>query len=472
MSSPRIDRFRHALPLRLAAWYGLLFVASAVGLVGITYVLLSNALTAQDRAVVATMLERYAEAYGSGGLPALQRMVTADRLEGLHERLFIRVVGRRAQAVYVNAPVGWDQFDLFALDAPREGPGGWLQIEGRRDGSVLDVATARLADGSLVQVGRSSQVRDELLRQFRSRVLVVLAFILTIAVAGGTILTSVGLAPVRAMAAAVRSIVTTGRLDARVPGRGTGDALDELGSLVNGMLDRIQKLIEGMRGALDNVAHDLRTPLTRLRNVAESALAAPDPAAARLGLERVLEEAERLNSMLTTLMDISEAETGAMRLSWERVRLAAVVQEAMDLYADLAEEKGIALGARVNDAIEVVADRTRLRQALANLLDNATKYTGSGGRVDVTAEVDAGEVIVAVRDTGIGIDADALPHVFERLYRADASRTERGLGLGLSLVKAIAESHRGRVTVESAPGRGSVFSIVLPAPAPDRASAG
>lgn len=464
MSSSWTERLRYALALRLALWYGVLFVLSASALVFLTYILLARSLQVQDRQVIESMLGRYAAAYDSGGLGPLDRTIAADRVAGRHERLLVRVVGHRgAEAIYVNIPAGWNEFDLSQLNLQREARTWWLALPGRRDNTVLEVATVRLLDGTIVQVGRSSDVRDGLLAQFRARVLLVLGLILTIGVLGGAFLTYVGLAPVRAMAAAMRSILQTGRLEARVETRETGDSLDDVGVLVNDMLDRIQGLVTGMRGALDNVAHDLRTPLARIRSVAESALSSDDPAAAREALGRVLEETERLNTMLTTLMDISEAETGAMKLQPERLSLAAAVDDAIDLYCDLAEEKTVALQSTADPRLTLVADPLRLRQVIANLLDNAIKYTPPGGRVDVEALDTGTEVTLRVRDTGRGIDADDVPRIWDRLYRADASRSERGLGLGLSLVKAIVESHGGRVAVESTPGRGSVFSITLPA---------
>jgi signal transduction histidine kinase len=235
-----------------------------------------------------------------------------------------------------------------------------------------------------------------------------------------------------------------------------------MSTLVNTMHDRIDSLVGAMRGALDNVAHDLRTPLARLRSAAETALRSDDPAAAREALVRCLDEADRVATTLTTLMDISEAETGTMRLQRQPVVVAALVQEAVDLYADVAEDKQIVLEQEIPADLEIEGDAARLRQVLANLIDNALKYTGPGGRVRVTATGETARVTVRVEDTGIGIEPDDIPRVWDRLYRGDRSRSERGLGLGLSLVKAIVEAHGGRVAVESVPGHGSRFSFVLP----------
>jgi signal transduction histidine kinase len=166
--------------------------------------------------------------------------------------------------------------------------------------------------------------------------------------------------------------------------------------------------------------------------------------------------------MLNTLMDISEAESGAMHLRREPVRLAAVVAHAVDLYREVADAKGVVLTALTPDDVVVTADGTRLEQVSANLIDNAVKYTPAGGRVDVEVLKDGGRALLRVRDTGTGIPANELPRIWDRLFRGDTSRAERGLGLGLSLVKAVVEAHGGTVEVESEPGRGSVFTVSLP----------
>jgi signal transduction histidine kinase len=166
--------------------------------------------------------------------------------------------------------------------------------------------------------------------------------------------------------------------------------------------------------------------------------------------------------MLNTLMDISEAESGAMHLNRDAVQLGDVVARAVSLYRDVADAKGIALSALAPAGVVVVADRTRLEQVAANLIDNAVKYTPAGGRVDVEVLADDQHARLMVRDTGLGIRPDELPHIWNRLFRGDTSRTERGLGLGLSLVKAVVEAHGGTVEVESEPGKGSVFTVSLP----------
>ena len=449
--------------LRLAFWYAAVFVASSLAIVLLTYTLLASSLAERDRQIVSSTLREYSARYADGGLPALARAVDLEQRSGRHERLFVRVVRSGSETLFVSMPPELSDFDVSGLGGRS---GLWEQAQSGSRAARLEVASARLPGGTLLQVGKSTENREELLARFRTIVTLVSVAIVLIGLAGGILVTRRTLEPIHRLIAAVSAITRTGSTDTRVPVGTDRDAINELSGLFNQMLDRISTLIEGMGSALDNVAHDLRTPMARLRGVAERALAS-DPAGGNLQAQRealstCLEESERILAMLDTLMDISEAETGTMRLALAPVDLDALVREVVSVYEDVAEDKQIDLRTALDEGLSVTGDRDRLRQVLANLVDNAIKYTPSGGRVTVSAAADGDSIRIEVADTGIGIAAHDLPRIWERLYRGDHSRAERGLGLGLSLVRAIVRAHGGTVDVSTELGRGSIFTIRLP----------
>lgn len=465
MFSRWTDRLRHALSFRLALWYAVVFVASSTALIAITYLLLAASLRRYDREMIQSTLVQYATAYARGGAQALDREIRSSQVGAAPGPFFVRTIGAERDVIFLSMPEAWRRFDLSQLATPPlSGEQGWATLDTGDGGDVLEVASLRFPDGTIFQVGRSTQRREEMLREFRRVLLIDFITIILIGLAGGAVLTASALQPVRTLADTVRGIMRTGRTDRRVPAPDTGDALGELSVLVNAMLDRIDAVVAGMRGALDNVAHDLRTPMTRLRGIAEGALASNDPAALRDALAECLEESDRVIEMLNTLMDISEAETGTMRLVREPVNLGELVRQTVDLYEDLAEDKQLSIGAPAAEELVVPVDRNRMRQVLANLVDNAVKYTPAGGRVEIAARRDGTDAVITVSDTGPGIPPDELPRIWERLYRGDKSRSARGLGLGLTLIKAIVEAHGGRVAAESTVGRGTTFTMHLPAP--------
>ena len=176
----------------------------------------------------------------------------------------------------------------------------------------------------------------------------------------------------------------------------------------------------------------------------------------------IAEENERIRTTLTTLMDISEAETGTMHLEMERLDLTEVIQESAEVYEYLAQELDVTIETAAEPGLFAMADRGRVRQVLANLLDNALKYSRPGGRVRVVGRLVNAQVWVTVSDEGVGIPEQDMPRIFERLYRGDKSRTHKGFGLGLSLVRAVLKAHGGEIRVESEVGRGSAFTFSLP----------
>lgn len=424
--------------LRLAVWYASLFIASSFAIVLLTYWLTASSLAQRDHEIIQAKLGEYATVYARGGLRALTATVQAEQRTS-RERVFVRVLDRGAEAVLLSNAEGWDP-------------------------ATLEVGTVTLLDGSIIQVGKSTEARSDILARFRATLGFVTLSIILIALTGGWIATQSAVLPIRRLSSAVRRIIETGRTDERVPAGSDDDAVGELTVLFNQMLDRIEGLVRGMRGALDNVSHDLRTPLTRLRGTAELALgAAPDPERYREALADCVEESDRVLVMLNTLMDISEAESGAMPLKREVVDLREVVARALDLYHDVADAKDVALQTGRQERALALADPVRLEQVAANLIDNAVKYTPAGGRVQVDVDRVGDRAVLRVQDNGIGIPGEELPRIWERLFRGDSSRTARGLGLGLSFVKAIVEAHGGTVDVASTPGSGATFTVSLPA---------
>jgi len=492
MSLKSLERVRQTLGFRLTAWYSGLFIVSVLVLFGTTYVLLAAALQRRDRDEMHAELDEYIGEYQRGGIAAAKNRADFEKTQAGKTVFFVRLADSDNTTLFRNSSQRWKRFNLDRLESKEADesrdtlmvasqPWGrftlkrlrkqdvndaiqWMQLPATDgDEDALEIASVRLAGGVQLQVGKSTEDREELLEEFGSFFAMVLLPVVVLGVAGGAFVARRALRPLQDLVSVVQSITTTGKLSARVPVTGSADELDELSRLFNSMLDRIALLITGMQHSLDNVAHDLRTPMTRLRGMAEMALQSDEEGEVlRDVLGSCVEESERILAMLNTLMDISEAETGTMKLDVGPVNVRDLLARSVALYREVAEEKEVAVSMTAPAALSIRADGNRMQQALANLLDNAIKYTPPGGAVQLTASPHRQHAIITVRDTGLGIAPDELSKVWDRLYRSDKSRSQRGLGLGLSLVKAIIQAHQGTVAVSSTPGQGSLFTLSLP----------
>jgi signal transduction histidine kinase len=459
-----LNPLRKSISFRITVWYSILFASSFVLLFGLIYFRLSSYVNHKDRQILQAKLEEYVTQFEAGGRPALSKEIRTDRRTDKRISFFVRIAAPDNATLFLSVPEQEKALDYRDLEQhPLHVHARWIDLITGSRLSATEVVATHLPDGSLLQVGKSIKNRELLLERFREIFAGILIPVIVLGFAGGAFLSFRALRPIHDLIDMVRFIVCTGKIHNRVPENLSGDELEDLIVLFNGMLERIEALIDGMRASLDNVAHDLRTPITRLRHVVEDALQGDQGAAElREALMDCAEESERITTMISTLMDISEAETGVMALQMEEVDLSALFRDIIQLYDYVAEDKAITVTTQCPPGLKLWVDSSRIRQVLANLLDNALKYNRRGGRVDIDARLVGENVAISMKDTGEGIPVEAMPRIWDRLYRVDKSRSRRGLGLGLSLVKAIIHAHGGSIEVQSELDKGSLFTIHLP----------
>jgi len=447
---------------RLSLTYLALFSAAAI--VAIVYIYWNTTvlLSRQLNQTIDAELKGLAEQYRAGGLDQLVRIV-AERSTTPGNSLYLVADsdGRRlAGNLSAVTPDLWNSLGPVEFVYRRPAAGG---VENR----LAFANVFRLPSGYRLIVGRDIEDRRELARMVRSAMLWGLGVMAVFGIGGGFWVSRKLLARIDGLSDTTRTIMD-GDLAGRLPVNGSGDELDRLAESVNLMLARIEQLMAGLREVSDNIAHDLKTPLNRLRNRVEAALREPygEPVY-REALERTIEEADGLIKTFNALLSIARLEAGAGGENRESLDVSALLRDVTELYEPVAEERGLELKAEADAPIYVRGDRQLLGQAIANLIDNAIKYgttdaAGAKPEVEVSTETRGGMVEIVVTDHGPGVPSSDRERVLDRFVRLEASRSEPGSGLGLSLVAAVARLHGGSLSLEdNAPGLRVVLALPL-----------
>jgi signal transduction histidine kinase len=434
---------------RLAGLYFLVFAASVIGVLFFVYWTSADFVERQTEATLDAEVTGLAEQYAQRGLSGLVQIVAARSAGDRGDAMLYLVTNREGRPLAGNIS-GWP-----AGVAARPGPLSFnieVGAKGQTETHPASGILFAMPEGYRLLVGRD--ISDA--AAFRNRIRSTLSWsglvALAIGLLGGTVMSRNMLRRVEQVNRTAERVVA-GNLSDRVPRRGTNDEFDQLAANLNGMLDQIERLMTAMREVTDNVAHDLKTPLARLRARLELALLGPqDAVTQREAVRAAIDEADRLLATFNALLSIAEAEAGAGRTAGERLDLGEVARAVVELYEPVAEEKGFALHLDSAPGTLIRGDRHLLSQAFANLIDNALKY-GGGETIAIGVTRRDGRAVIEVADRGPGIPETDRENVFGRFVRLEPSRSTAGNGLGLSLVRAVARRHEATVTlVDNRPG--------------------
>ncbi|WP_040855678.1 sensor histidine kinase [Thiorhodovibrio frisius] len=438
---------------RLALLYVALLATSMVFLLGFTYWSTAGYMARQTDATINAEIRGLAEQYRRRGLGGLTAVIAERLRRDPGGAALYLLVDDDGQALVGNlnrwppdpvASTGWMDFRV------RDPAGVQSSEQGRAMAARAKVF--RLRGDLRLLVGRDvrelSAVRDLMLDALWSG----LAITAALALLGGWLISASVVRRLEAVNQVSREIME-GDLSRRVPADGSGDEFDQLAANLNRMLARIEQLMASVREVSDNIAHDLRTPLTRLRAKLELLVQGQLPPAARTEAEEAVTDAEELLATFNALLRIARIESGSRRAAFASFNLADLVRDLAELYEPLAAEREQRLEVTAPAELWLVGDRDLLFQACANLVDNAIKYTPAIGLIALAASGQGREVRVTVADSGPGIPPEWREKVCERFFRLDGSRSSPGSGLGLSLVRAVAELHRGKLELgDNAPG--------------------
>jgi len=463
----QISRLRHYLKIKLTLWYaGVLTLTLLLALFFLYTSVETYFIKSKDVAILSEYKE-FKILFQHGGVSAVQREVTLESgTEGI-DNVFFRLLTPEGQSAAQSNMAHWG-----SMAAPGRAIKSRLKMEPFRFETIpipgrkyhARTLTGRLGEsGYFMQIGHSMKNDERFLHHLNDIFMVFAAAAVLVGIVCGGLISWKATAGINEITTASRTIAQ-GRFDTRVPTKNMKGDVANLAVAFNTMLDRIQALVAGMQEVTDNIAHDLRSPVTRIRSAAELALhGAKDPEEYTTVMANTISECDRLLALLETMLFISEIESGTREPRMEGVDLAHLVHEACDLFQPLAEDKRIALSVQQSTpTCLITGESATLQRMIANLLDNALKYTAEDGRVTVRLEALRNEAILVFEDNGIGITQENLPRIFDRFYRCDKSRHQRGTGLGLNLARAIVREHGGDIHVSSQYVHGTIVTVRLP----------
>lgn len=438
-------RFLRSAGFRFALLFAVVFSLSAAGFALVLWFATAGSLDRQTDAALRTdafgLMERWREAGPAAVSDAIAERLAAD-VENHAIYMFVDPRGQRVAGNLDRWPAG--------AGAGPDGPWSFAMVG--REGTTVEARlfSMDLGDYRLI-VGRDIEEKQRLRDTLAEGIAWSSAAAGLFALVGAAVLRR-ALANRLRPATRTAEAIAAGDLSRRVPASGRDDEFDRLGESMNTMLDRIDRLMEGVRGVSDSIAHDLRTPIARARAKLEEALAeTEDPASLRAAIEQAIADLDHITRVFGALLRIAEAEAGARRAAFAAIDLAPVLADAAEFYGAVAESRGQELSIDLPERLDLVGDRDLLAQAVGNLLDNALKFTPPGGRVRLTARALPRDGIeIAVADSGPGLPAEDRARAGERFFRADASRGTPGSGLGLSLVRAVAHLHGGDLSLADA----------------------
>ncbi len=458
------DLFR-TISFRLTLWYTGIFSISACVAFVLFYYLAVSTLQDQTDQELLEKASQFSAVIQQNGLRGASTLAVIEAQAAGEKLIFFRLLYPTGEVFASSHMSYWkdvtvDQHLLDMLVKKKSHVFDTRTIARTHKARIL---YAFVAHNAILQTGVVMDAQSRFLNAFKLVFLVAMVFIIGFSAVSGWFLVRKALLRVDTITRTAKQI-TGSSLQKRVPETGSKDELDHLANTFNQMLDRIQALVNSVREMGDNIAHDLKSPVTRIRGGAEMAMTqgrTMDDFHAMAA--DTIEESDRLLDMINTMLVISRTEAGEGEFQFQQVNVTQMIHQACDLFVPVAEDRQIRFFCKIAHRFYAHADIKMLQRAFSNLVDNALKYTGKGGQVVVQARQNAGENLeIQVIDTGPGIAPQFQARIFERFFRAESSRNSPGTGLGLPLARTIAQAHGGDVRVESTPGKGSVFTLSLP----------